>query len=104
LQAFYVESGPLKNTEIPKTAPIEQFNSYKNAIQAWADKVGHWINDNMGEAAKEKFYDDSSGMFLMYGNAYNDEDNRYKNFITRLRRNLSTLIETNAWDRSSDAQ
>jgi hypothetical protein len=103
LQSFYVEAGPLINQEIPKSAPIEQFNSWKINAQAWADKTGHWISDNMGDAAREKFYDDGNGTFLFYSSSYNEEHNRYKNFLARLRRNLSTLIETNAWDRIADS-
>jgi hypothetical protein len=92
----------LINTEIPKSADQKVFDDWKASAQGWADKTGHWINDNMGDAAREKFYDNSSGTSLIYSAAFNTEHNNYLNFLSRLRRNLSTLIETNAWDRIDD--
>jgi hypothetical protein len=104
LQALYIECGNLLNAPIPKGISDAEFKKYSDVVDAWLNVAATWIGGNLGDAAKAKFLDRSSAPFLMYDAAANTQHNNILNALTAFRRNLSTLIETNAWDKASVSQ
>jgi hypothetical protein len=100
LQEFYIEAGMLLDTQIAKGVSDEDFKKYADGIDVWLNNTANWIGGNLGPAAKAKFLDRSSAPFMMYNAAANDKHNNIINALTAFRKNLSTLIETNAWDKS----
>jgi len=100
LQQFYIEAGALLDTPVAKTISDQDFKTYSDMIDAWATQTANWIGENLGAAARAKFLDRSSAPFLMYNAAANEKHNNIINALTAFRKNLSTLIETSAWDKS----
>jgi hypothetical protein len=100
LQALYIECGNLLNAQIPKSITEADFKKYSDAVDAWLNVAANWIGENLGEAAKAKFLDRSSAPFLMYDAAANTQHNNILNALNAFRKNLSTLIETSAWDKT----
>jgi hypothetical protein len=95
LQGFYIEASGLFGQPITDQGSFEIFRA---KVDTWGNDTVNWIQNNMGLAAKEKFLDPGSGSSLSWNKAFNAEHNNYLNFLTYTRKNLSTLIETNAWD------
>jgi hypothetical protein len=100
LQALYVECGNLLNVNIPKGTSDTEFKKYADAVDAWINITANWIGEHLGTAARAKFLDRSSAPFLMYDRAINPNHNNIINGLTAFGKNLSTLIETNAWDKA----
>lgn len=100
LQEFYIEAGSLLDANIPKGIGDEEFKKYSDGADLWATNTANWIGTNLGPAARAKFLDRSSAPFLMYNAAANEKHNTIINALTAFRKNLSTLIETSAWDKS----
>jgi uncharacterized protein YjfI (DUF2170 family) len=98
LQQLFIENGNLLEFPIPKDTSQEAFNRYVNTVQNWIDVSSQWIADNLGEAAKAKFQDRSSAQPINYDRAYNGLHNNIIATLVCFRKNLSTLIETSAWD------
>jgi hypothetical protein len=95
LQKFYIQAGSLFGQSIKDQST---FDTFKPMVDLWANDASNWIERNMGPAAKERFLDPGTGSSLSWNKAFNAEHNNYLNFLTYTRKNLSTLIETNAWD------
>jgi hypothetical protein len=100
LQELFIESGNLLNAQVPKGISDVEFKKYSDAVDAWLNGAANWVGGNLGEAAKAKFLDRSSTPFLMYDAAVNTQHNNIINALTAFRKNLSTLIETSAWDKT----
>jgi tRNA/tmRNA/rRNA uracil-C5-methylase (TrmA/RlmC/RlmD family) len=100
LQQLFIQSSQIIDTQIPKTISDEDFKKYQASIDKWLNESATWIEENLGPAAKAKFLDRSSAPFLMYDAAANTQHNNIINAMMAFRKNLSTLIETNAWDKS----
>ncbi len=99
LHKFYVESETLLNTVIPKDISSEDFQIYSDNVNNWATSAANWIGENLGAAARAKFLDRSSVPYLSYGRQVNDQHNAIINALVAFGKNLSTLIETSAWDK-----
>jgi hypothetical protein len=100
LQALYVECGSLLNAPLQKGISDVDFKKYADAVDAWLNVAANWIGETLGDAARAKFLDRSSAPFLMYDRAVNTHHNNIINALTSSGKNLSTLIETNAWDKT----
>jgi hypothetical protein len=100
LQQLFIQASQIIDKQIPKTISDEDFKKYAASVDAWLNEAAGWIEVNLGTAAKAKFLDRSSAPFLMYDAAANTQHNNILNAITAFRKNLSTLIETNAWDKN----
>jgi|SRR6185437_4845710 membrane protein implicated in regulation of membrane protease activity len=99
LQKFYIECGQLLNTPLKKPISDEDFKKYSDAADEWVNRTATWINNNLGEAATARFLDRSGAMSFSYSAAVNEQHNNIINALTAFRKNLSILIETNAWDK-----
>jgi hypothetical protein len=98
LQQFYVDGGTFIDTNLPKDISEENFKVYEAAANQWWNNTANWIGERLGPAARAKFLDQSSRPFLMYNKQVNERHNNILNAVTKFRKNLSTLIETSAWD------
>jgi hypothetical protein len=99
LQKFYVESTPLLNANLPKDISPNDFASYQTAVNNWITRTATWIQDNMGVPARDRFLDYGQGFSFSWNRAVNEQHNNIINSLGAYRKNLSTLIETNAWDK-----
>jgi hypothetical protein len=88
---------------LPKNISSEDFAKYQTAFNDWVMKTAEWIRVNMGEAAKDRFLDYGSGFNFTWNRAANEQHNNIINLLGAYRKPLSTLIETNAWDRISES-
>ena len=96
LQTFYVEGSRL--FAVPPQADKDLPN-YQRRVEAWGHNVDTWVLANMGDAAQAKIFDPGNGSGVVW-TGYGDQQSNIRNFIIMVRRNLSTLIETAAWDGS----
>jgi hypothetical protein len=95
LQEFYTTSGELVERKIETEA---DFDKYESDINKWKDTCAHWIESNMGVAARERFLDPAQLPSLAFEKAVNPRQNNVLNNFLVLRKILSVLIETAAWD------
>jgi hypothetical protein len=95
LQRSYVEGGELWNRAITTPADVDALDL---DVGAWSERTSAWIESNMGVAAKERFLDPGQLAGLSWSNSVNQKHNNIRNFLINTRKNLSTLIETAAWD------
>jgi hypothetical protein len=98
LQQFYVVGGTFIDADLPKDISEGNFKEYEATVDQWANSTANWIAEHLGQAARAKFLDRSSMPFLSYNKAVNESHNNLLNAVTAFRKNLSTLIETGAWD------
>jgi predicted RNA-binding protein Jag len=103
LQKFYVESTPILNANLPKTISADDFAKYQTAVNDWITRTATWIQQNMGEPARDRFLDYGQGFSFSWNRAVNEQHNNDINLIGAYRKNLSSLIESNAWDRIPDS-
>lgn len=95
LQNFYVQGGELFRRKISDEPSL---NKWMTDANSWAIETQNWIAGNMGHAAVEKFVDQGNTGDVNWGDSFNQTHTNARNTIARFRRNLSTLIETAAWD------
>jgi hypothetical protein len=98
LQQFYITSGELLYRQ-PKTD--DDVDQLERDADQWANQCVTWIASNMGDAARERFLEPSQMAGLIWSGAVNQKQNNVRNYIINARKNLSTLIETAAWDGTS---
>lgn len=101
LQQFYIESDKFINADLPKNISEEDFKKYSDDATAWANNTADWIGTNLGAAARAKFLDKSGALSMSYSNSVNNVHNNILNSLNAFRKNLSTLIETGAWDKTN---
>jgi hypothetical protein len=99
LQQFYIVGGQILDANIPKDILPADFKKYEELGDSWTTETANWIGENIGLAARAKFLDRSSAPFLIYDRKVNDTHNNIINALVAYRKNLSTLIETSAWDK-----
>jgi hypothetical protein len=99
LQRFYVEVGPIINRQLPKDISEEDFANYVLEADKWVTSTASWINENMGVAARERFLDRTGMNAVSFTAAVNNQHNSILTNLTRLRQNLSLLIESSAWEK-----
>jgi hypothetical protein len=102
LQKFYTESTPILNADLPKNISAEDFAKYQAVYNSWVVRCSGWIQQNMGEPARDRFLDYGSGFSFNWDRAVNPQHNNIINLMGSYRKNLTTLIETNAWDKLAD--
>ena len=100
LQEFYVEVGPIINRSFPKDTPKEDFDKYTAEANTWANTTAHWIEENMGVPARERFLDRTGMLSVSIPKALNETHAQIIQNLTRLRQNLLVLIESGAWDKN----
>jgi hypothetical protein len=99
LQNFYVQGGELFRRKVSDEPSL---NKWLNDANSWVNETGMWITENMGQAAGEKFVDQGNSGDVGWGDSFNQIHTNGRNMVARFRRNLSTLIETAAWDGRSE--
>ena len=95
LQSFYVRGGELFRRKVSDEPTL---NKWITDANAWVSETEKWIAENMGEAAGEKFVDMGNTADVGWVDSFNQIHTNMRNSVARFRRNLSTLIETAAWD------
>jgi hypothetical protein len=95
LQNFYMRGGELFRRKISDEPSL---NQWMTDVNSWAIETQNWIAGNMGQPAVEKFVDQGNTGDVNWGDSFNQAHTNVRNTIARFRRNLSTLIETAAWD------
>jgi hypothetical protein len=95
LQKYYVSYTDQWNRSVKNEQEVHELIADVNALNA---ESYVWVMNNMGEAAADKLFDPGSSASFSYSKAYNADHNNVLNLIVQVRRNLSTLIETAAWD------
>ncbi len=95
LKSFYVRGGELFRRKVSDEPSLNQWTADANA---WALETQSWIAGNMGDAARERFLDMGNTADVGWVDSFNQIHTNMRNSVARFRRNLSTLIETAAWD------
>src|SRR5579862_630334 len=98
LQKFYVELGQLLSEKLSKDISAEDFKKYADRVEAWGNGAIDWIGTNLGAAAQARFLDKSNRFAAHFSGAVNDEHNNLILILNSLQKNLSALIESDAWD------
>jgi hypothetical protein len=96
LNQFYVEIGPLISRKLPKNDAVA-FEAYRQDADTWPKETAKWIADNLGGPAQARFLDTTGLMDVSYSQAVSEQHNKILLHLTRLRENLSALIENDAW-------
>ena len=98
LQQFYVRSKPIYYAQLPKDISVEAFDQYVESFDTWAKQTAEWITKNLGEPAAARFLDSGAGSAMDWNRAANAKHNNIINLMTAFRKNLSDLVESDAWD------
>jgi hypothetical protein len=105
LEARYIESSELVGREltvtdpqygIPDQAAVDRLEA---DAKAWERETAAWIESHIGPAARERFLDAGSKTAWMWGKGPS-YDIRYSNILNTIsgkRKNLTVLLETNAY-------
>jgi hypothetical protein len=72
---------------------------YVSNFNSWANDTSKWMLENMGESARDRFLDYGPGFSFNCDRAVNEQHNTIINLTSAFRKNLTTLIESDAWDR-----
>jgi hypothetical protein len=100
LRNFYTDGNQFAYGTLPKDISSDDFKIFSDQYTSWAFGTAAWIKENMGEDAESRFTDISSGAPTPHWNrAVNQEHNDIINKTIRLRQNLETLIQSDAWDK-----
>lgn len=95
LKAFYSAGERFVNMKIANGG---EFEAYETEMFDWSNSTSQWITENMGEAASSQFRRKENIMPFSHANDYNDKHMGYINYVSKLRDNLSRLIESGEWD------
>lgn len=98
LQKFYIEATTLFNRDVVTNDDVTRLNA---DVDVLANSISQWVTKNMGDAAAAKLFDPGTGFGVSWGRAHDTKHSNILNYLAMLRRNLSTLIETAAWDGTS---
>ena len=98
LHGFYLKAGELVDRRLPKDISPEAFGAYEAEANAWLNETQQWIGTNLGAAARSRFLDRGAILTRLYPHAANNEHQNIINVLVGFRRNLATLIESEAWD------
>lgn len=96
LKEIYMQGGELVGREI---ANDEEFNKYETEMFAWSNAASKWVESNMGDAAASLLRDKQGILPYVRDTDYNQKHSHYINFVTKLRQNLTQLIDSAAWDK-----
>ncbi len=97
LQQFYISESNLFNRVVANNDDVKKLNDETMAL---SNIIAEWVVKNMGDAAVAKIFDPGSGIGVNWWRAFNQEHVNILNYIVMIRRNLSDLIESAAWDGS----
>jgi len=98
LQEFYLEGGFLAERPVKSASDVKIL---AQDTEKWENEVKAWAVSNLGEAASYRLFDFSIYPMAQWMNAFNGEHQNTLSIISYLRRNLSALVETAAWDGKS---
>jgi hypothetical protein len=98
LQSFYISGGAILDRPLAKEISDEDFQHYVGEANAWAVDTRDWIEKTLGHAAAVRFLDLSGNLFFTASRAANPRHNEIINALTGYRKNLTQMIEVNAWD------
>ena len=95
LQQYYVEAGGFLDKPM---ASKDEAGDLSKQINTWGAGVATWVQKNLGTAAAMRVFDPETQPSLSWGQCKSQECNNLRDWLLGVRRNLSTLIETAAWD------
>jgi hypothetical protein len=98
LQSFYISGGAILDRPLAKDISNEEFQRYESETTVWATETRDWIEKNLGHAAAVRFLDLSGNLSFGTSRAANTRHNELINALTGFRKNLTQMIEVNAWD------
>jgi hypothetical protein len=98
LHQFYIAGEAFLEANLPKNISEEDFKAYEAAANRWWNDSASWILEHLGPPARAKFLDRSSTQWLNYEKRVNESHNAILNTVVNFRKNISTLIETDAYD------
>jgi hypothetical protein len=93
LHEFYIRAAPFASRSVRP----ENFHQDVSEIEAWANDTAGWIDANLGCAARERFLDRTDHSPIVY-NGVSKEHSDALVSVNGWRRNLTRLIENDAWD------
>jgi len=94
LHEFYVRAAPFSSrTDLTE----ESLPQFVLDADAWANEAASWIEMNLGHAARARFIDRTDHAPIMF-NGINPRHSNVLANVNGWRRNLSRIIETDAWD------
>lgn len=100
LEQFYIHAGTILGRKLPKDISKDDFEKYVAEADSWANTAGNWIGTNLGTAARARFFDRTGMMAVTVLGAVNKEHDNLIQSITRLRKNLATLIDNKVWEQA----
>jgi hypothetical protein len=80
---------PTDLTEDKKIAYVDKF---EEDVNRWAQSTGDWIQQNMGEDAANKFWDNKNDTFPQYPGLLNAKHNAEMAYLFNRKRNLDAWI------------
>jgi hypothetical protein len=104
LERIYVESGHFYERQLPlkpnsNACAEEGVQKFDDDVASWEKDSASWIAEHMGEAARDRFLDQSDALDINYGacgGGYRPF-NQVMNRLRRDRKNLSVIIESKAY-------
>ena len=104
LQGFYISGGAILDRPLSKDISVSEMQAYEAEANAWATQTRDWIETTLGHAAAVRFLDLSTALSFSSSRAANSRHNELLNSITGFRKNLTQMIEVNAWDAGDAAR
>jgi len=103
LQEFYSRLHALQSRPFPRDTPEEKFEAWVQEVNKWEQSTKEWVAANLGEAAVRRLFDFSSLMSVSLIGRFNDRNGKILPRLGCVTKNLTSLIESGAWDRPNDA-
>ena len=99
MHGYYVELADFLGRKVPKEVSAQDFDNYVSEANSLLTRIVEWIEANLGHAAVVRFFDRSAQMGVSYANAASERHNTLLSNFSTFQKNMSRLIETDAWDR-----
>jgi hypothetical protein len=96
LQDYYAEAGALY-VQAESAKSDEEFKRRQKSMEEWADEMGHWVINNMGNGAYVRLIQPSQPRAAMK-NVKPDRVDLMESLST-IRDNLAKFVESPAWDK-----
>jgi hypothetical protein len=98
LQRFYKAGLDLERRRLPKdTSTAADVDAWVEEVDTWANDIARWLESNVSEGARARFIDLTGMMAMSWSLALNEKHERSHNSLTRLLKNLLSIIEGDAW-------
>ena len=93
LKQFFGSVDPIIRQKLSNPISEQEMHEYQERANAWHGEADRWIAENVGHAAHGKFNDTTNLMDASVRGAINERHNRIILHLTRLKANISSLIE-----------